>query len=88
MGCIAARHSNQLRWLNGINCGAAFKLIVPAEWIEMEVAAQHQQKRWPNEEKKWRRGIDKRAAQMDGMGARHQRNRRLKKKFGVVEQKS
>jgi hypothetical protein len=32
--------------------------------------AQHQQKRWPNEEK-WRRGIDNRAGQMDGMGVRH-----------------
>ena len=36
----------------------------------MEVAAQHRRKRWPNEAK-WRRGIDKRAAQMDGMGAWH-----------------
>jgi hypothetical protein len=40
----------------------------------MEVAAQHRRKRWPNEAK-WRRGIDKRAAQMDGMGAWHRWNR-------------
>jgi hypothetical protein len=88
MGCIAARHLNQSRRPNGIDFSAAFKLIVLAEWIEMEVVAQHQRKCWPNEEKKWRRGIDKRAAQMDGMGARHQRNRQLKKNIGVVEQKS
>jgi hypothetical protein len=50
MGCIAARHLNQLRRPNRINFGASFKLIMPAEWIEMEVAAQHRQKRWPNEE--------------------------------------
>jgi hypothetical protein len=88
MGCIAARHLNKSRRPNGINFGAAFKLIVPAEWIEMEVAEQHWRKHWPNEEKKWKRGIDKRATQMDGMGARHWRNRRLKKNIGVVEQKS
>ena len=67
MRLVAARHSNQSRRLNEISCGAAFnelcrsngidfgvafKLIVPAEWIEMEVAAQHRQKGWPNEEKK------------------------------------
>jgi hypothetical protein len=36
--------------------------------MELIVGAQHQQKRWPNEEK-WRHVIDKNASQMDGNGS-------------------